>query len=94
MKKIFMLFMVALAALNVNAQDNFYGYTALDANEEEISMNDFKGKVLLVVVTRDSKSWISHATSLESRHQVPMRKFMNSAQAITIPSSLNSRKSM
>ena len=69
MKKFFMLFMVALAALNVNAQDNFYGYTALDANEEEISMNDFKGKVLLVVNTATKCGFTPQYTELENIYE-------------------------
>ncbi len=69
MKKIFMFLMVAFAALNVNAQKDFYSYTALDANEEEVSMNDFKGKVLLVVNTATKCGFTPQYTELENIYE-------------------------
>ncbi len=51
MKRIGLFLLMALMSLTLSAQDTIYGFKVRNAKQEEISLDKYKGKVLLIVNT-------------------------------------------
>ena len=94
MKRLFLFLMALICVLALSAQ-SVYDFTVKDDLGNDVSLADYKGKVLLIVNTATrcgftpqykeleelyEKYLTSHATNLVSRLLVRFRRYTNSAQ--------------
>ena len=71
--KRFLVVFLAFVALTASAQSDVYGFKVADENNKEVSLGQWKGKVLLIVNT---------AINLDSRHLAVRQRYISSARRI------------
>ena len=67
--KISLIALLCILFFSAQAQKNIYGFTAKDANGQTVTMDQYKGQVLLIVNTATECGFTPQYTELEAIYE-------------------------